>query len=153
MSYRAEDLSLFEPLANPSARDGTSYFELHPKELPRPHACWLPGSFFVRDAAFDFFAECFYSASESFDYFSFQRFGEPEIARLTQELDRFLRDVASEPSRKQLFSRYASIFTADIWSEIEPQVLAPAVCKCGGKMRAFVQSATRKSKCLWVLGM
>lgn len=127
MSYRLEDLSIFEPLSNPEDREGTSYFEFHPKELPRPHACWLLGSFFVRDAAFDFFAECFHSASESFDYFSFERFGEAEIDRLLQELDSFLQGIAAEPNRELLFSRYASIFTPDIWAEIEIQDLAPAV--------------------------
>jgi hypothetical protein len=127
MSYCIKDLSLFEPLLNPEEREGTAYFELHPKELPRPHACWLVGSFFVRDAAFDFFAECFHSASESFDYFSFQRFGEAEIDRLLQEVQSFLQDIAGAPSRKLLFSRYASIFTTDIWSEIETQDLAECV--------------------------
>lgn len=153
MSYRIEDLSLFEPLSNPEDREGTSYFELHPKELPRPHACWLPGLLFVRDAAFDFFAECFHSASETFDYFSFERFGEAEIDRLVQEFERFLRDIAAEPTRELLFSRYASIFTPDIWLEVETQDLAPAVYQCGENMRSFVQSNTKESKCLWVLGM
>ena len=153
MSYHIEDLSLFEPLSNPEQRDGTSYFELHPKELPRPHVCWLAGSFFVKDAAFDFFAECFHSASESFDYLSFQRFGEAEIDRLLQEFQSFLQCIAVAPTRECLFSRYASIFTLDIWSEIETQDLAPAVYQCGEKMRSFVQSNTRESKCLWVLGM
>lgn len=153
MSYCIEDLSLFEPLSDPEGRDGTAYFELHPKELPRPHACWLPGSFFVRDAAFDFFAECFHTASNSFDYYSFQRFGEPEIERLLQELNTFLHGIVTEPSRELLFSRYASIFTAQIWSEVETKSLAPAVLRCGEKMRSFVQSTTKESKCLWVMGM
>ncbi len=148
-----DDLSLFEPLSGPEGRDSTSYFELHPKELPRPHACWLPGSFFVRDAAFDFFADCFHSASESFDYFSFQRFGEAEIERLIQELVAFLHSLATEPTRELLFSRYASLFTPDIWSRVETKDLAPAVYECGEKMRSFVQSNTKESKCLWVLGM
>ncbi len=153
MSYGIEDLSVFAPLPGPEARDGTSYFEFHPKELPRPHACWLPGSFFIRDAAFDFFAECFHAASESFDYFSFQRFEEAEIERLVQELRAFLDDVATKPTRELLFSRYASIFTQDIWIAVETKDLAPAVRQCGEKMCEFIQSNTKESKCLWVLGM
>lgn len=153
MSYGIEDRSLFEPLSGPAERDDTSYFELHPKELPHAHACWLPGSFFVRDAAFDFFAGCFQSASESFDYFSFQRFGEVEIDLLLQELDQFLHGIAFEPKRERLFSRYASIFTPDIWSAIETEDLAFAVHQCGEKMRSFVQSNRKESRCLWVLGM
>lgn len=153
MSYGIEDLSVFEPLSGSADRDGTSYFELHPKELPRPHACWLPGSFFVRDAAFDFFAECFRSASESFDYFSFQRFGEVEIERLIQELSYFVHGIATAPKRELLFTRFASIFAPDIWAGVETKDLAPAVHACGEKMRAFVQSNTEESKCLWVLGM
>ena len=151
--FRHDDLSLFEPLTSPEARDGTSYFELHPKELPRPHSCWLPGSFFVSDVAFDFFAKCFHSASESFDYYAFQRFGEPEIARLAQELDGFLCDIEVAPSRERLFSRHLSIFTPAVWSDIEQQALAHAVRQCGKKMLSFVQSTTQESQCLWVLGM
>jgi len=153
MSYGIEDLSAFVPLSRPEARDGTSYFEFHPKELPRPHACWLQGSFFVRDSAFDFFAECFHAASEPFDYFSFQRFGEAEIERLIQELGAFLDGIATEPTRELLFSRYASIFTPDIWTGVETKDLVPAVRQCGEKMREFIQSNTKESKCLWVLGM
>ena len=100
-----------------------------------------------------FFAECFHSASESFDYFSFQRFGEAEIARLIQELGVFIHSLATEPTRKLLFSRYASIFTPDIWSGVETEDLALAVHECGEKMCTFVQSNTKESKCLWVLGM
>ena len=153
MNYSIDDLSLFDSLASPDEREGTAYFELYPKELPYPNACWLPDSFFIRDAAFDFFSECFQSASKSFDYFSFQRFREPEISRLIQELDIFLRDLSIEPSREKLFSRYASIFTSDIWAQVDDQILLPAIRGCGERMGAFVQSATRESKCLWVLGM
>jgi hypothetical protein len=153
MAYGTNDLAMFEPLTDPLARVGTAYFELHPKELPRPLACWLPGSFFLRDAAFDFFTECFHSANESFDYFSFQRFGEAEIARLLHELERFLRETAADPTRELLFSRYASIFTPDIWSAVETPRLVSAVRTCGENMRSFVLTATQESKCLWVLGM
>lgn len=153
MSYSIDDLSLFDSLASPDEREGTAYFELYPKELPYPNACWLPDSFFIRDAAFDFFAECFHSASKSFDYFSFQRFGAPEISRLIHELDIFLRDLSIETSREKLFSRYASIINSGIWSQVDSQILLPAVRGCGERMVAFVQSTTRESNCLWVLGM
>ena len=61
MGYTADDLVLFEPLFEVSQRDGTAYFEFHPAELPKTKACWLPGSLLLRNAAFDSFAECFYS--------------------------------------------------------------------------------------------
>ncbi|MGL4233117.1 MAG: hypothetical protein ACRDAM_19445 [Casimicrobium sp.] len=153
MSYSLEHLSLFEPLADPNSRDGTAYFELHPRELPEPHACWLEGSFFLRDAAFDFFAECFHSADESFDYFSFQRFGERDIDRLLAALQEFLQELESQRTREVAFSRYASLFTVDIWSDVDTAALAHAVLDCGNKMRGFIASNTRDSKCLWVLGM
>lgn len=153
MSYTTTDLTLFAPLLRPEERDGSAYFELHPNELPHPHACWLHGSFFLQDAAFDFFSECFHAASESFDYFSFQRFGEIEIDRLLIEIDSFLDDISDNPSRERLFSRYASIFTAEIWDDLETSVLVPIVHECGDKMRTFVKLKTRETKCLWVLGM
>jgi hypothetical protein len=153
MSYRLEDVSFFEPLTDPEMREGTSYFELHPKELPTPHACWLVGSFFLKDAAFDFFAECFHSADENFDYFFFQRFGEHEIDRLLKALDEFLEELSGQPTRETVFSRYASLFTMDIWADVDTSTLARAVQKCGDEMRRFIVSSTRNSKCLWVLGM
>jgi hypothetical protein len=153
MGYSREALSMFKPLANPEACRGTSYFALYPKELPWANACWLPGSLFVRDAAFCFFAGCFHAASESFNYYAFQRFGEIEIVRLVDEFELYLRTIAMEPAREQLFSRYPSVFATDIWSEIETETLASAVRRCGEQLRTFVQLKTRESRCLWVLGM
>jgi hypothetical protein len=41
MGYTTEDLIVFEPLFDPSARNGTSYFEFHPSELSKTNACYL----------------------------------------------------------------------------------------------------------------
>ena len=153
MSYTVDDLILFEPLFDPSARDGTAYFEFHPNELPAENACWLPGSLLLRDAAFDFFAECFHNASDSFDYFSFVRFGSSEISRLIDELTVYLGSLNGCPTREQLFAKYASIFTAEIWAGVATQPLAEAVLGTGEKLREFVGSRTKESACLWILGM
>jgi hypothetical protein len=153
MGYTTEDLVVFEPLFEPSARNGTSYFEFHPKELPKSNACWLPGSMFLRDAAFDFFAECFHRANASFDYFSFVRFGAPDIARLIEELTNYLDGLSSAATRRQLFTNYASIFTDDIWSSVPTRALLGAVLNTGKTLRRFVRSQTKESACLWVLGM
>ena len=153
MSYDISDLGLFEPLFDPSAREGTAYFEFHPDELPEENACWLPGSLFLRDAAFDFFAECFHSASESFDYFAFVRFGPNEIERLIIELNLFLDELKTDPTRKQVFAKYASIFSSDIWSNVATDALAEAVIRTGKVLRSFVETNTKNSRCLWVLGM
>ena len=152
MRYRTEDLVVFEPLFNPSACDGTCYFELHPAELKNAE-CWLPGSMFLRDAAFDFFVECFHSASPSFDYFSFVRFGSEDIQRLIDELTRYLNGLNANPTREQLFSKYATVVTDDIWSDVETQPLTNAVVNAGNALLRFVRSNTKESKCLWVLGM
>jgi len=135
------------------ARNGTSYFEFHPRELPKTNACWLPGSLFLRDAAFDFFVECFQRASASFDYFSFVRFGSNEIRRLIEELTIYLDSLKSAPTREQLFANYASIFTDDIWSGVPTQPLSEAVLNTGRTLRRFVRSNTKESACLWILGM
>lgn len=153
MGYAATDLKVFKPLFDPGELEGTSYFELHPKELPRTNACWLPGSFFLRDAGFDFFAECFYCASPAFDYFSFQRFGQAEIVALLSELEAFVDDLRGEPVRAKVFSKYSSIFTPDIWSAVPTEPLKSSVIQTGTAMLTFVKQETARSECLWVLGM
>ncbi len=156
MGYTIDDLGLFEPRFDPAALKGTSYFELHPKEVPAEHSCWLPGSLFLQDAAFDFFTTCFQSANQSFDHFSFMRFGEIEIERVIIELDVFLNVLVTNPSRTQVFANYASIFSQDsqdIWSGIDTVALVRSVRTTGQQMRDFIQSNTRQTKCLWILGM
>jgi hypothetical protein len=154
LTYRASDLGLFTLLRDPTLREGTAYFEFHPAELPEPFACWLEGSIFMRDAAFDFFAECFHSATSGFDYFSFQRFDQGDISRLLLELDTFLSTIESKiPTREVLFAKYASLFTKDIWSELDTSILAPAVAVAGRELRGYIAERTKDSKCLWVLGM
>jgi hypothetical protein len=154
MRYDLSDLAVFEPLLYPDRRIGTAYFEFHPTELPEEHACWLEGSMLLRDAAFDFFAECFHGASESFDYFAFVRFGPEEIRHLVSELDSFVARInVGEPSRADVFARYASILTKDVWDGVPTGPLALAVVGAGVKLRDFVDVRTKESQCLWVLGM
>lgn len=153
MGYSSEDLGLFEPLLDPSAREGTAYFELHPKELPEPYACWLAGSLLLQDAAFDFFAGCFRAAYPSFDYFSFQRFGREEISALCLEMASYIAQLGPDVSRDPLFSRYESIFSRDIWAEVPTTPLAAAIKACGEQTLSFITANTKESGCLWVLGM
>ncbi len=147
---------MFEPLCSPEECQNSLYFELHPREIPRQDACWLHGSLFVKDHAFDFFVDCFQSASGSFDYFSFTRLDEQEIERLVGTLDDFLQDLATKPSRDLLFSRHGhSQWCADdrSWWGIKTEDLASAVQRCGKEMQSFIQTNTKESKCLWVLGL
>lgn len=153
MSYCAEDLVVFEPLLDPGQREGSCYFELHPKELPRKYACWLPGSFLLRDSAFDFFSECFHRADKDFDYFAMQRLDEGEIGALCKELEAFIAEVEVCSTREVVFSRYASLFGNSIWSEVEPNLLAAAISSTGRRLLEFITANTKESKCLWVLGM
>jgi hypothetical protein len=153
MGYTSKDLSLFEPLLEPSVREGTAYFELHPGELPAPNACWLEGSFFVCDAAFDFFTGCFERASESFDYFAFTRFERGEVVRLVDELTEYLTSLKTASStRAAVFAHYSSLFGSDIWSDVPTPALEASVLVLGEQMRSFVE-ANESSGCLWVLGM
>lgn len=153
MGYSMKDLIIFEPLYDPSMCKGTSYFEFHPKELPSSPSCWLPGSMFLRDAAFDFFVECFYDSKNSFDYFSFVRFGSNDIDGLIEELTIYLNILKASPTREQLFSKYSSIFNDEIWTDIPTEPLAKAVLNAGILLRRFIRSETKGSACLWVLGM
>jgi hypothetical protein len=153
MSYSNCDLCVFEVLLDPAKRDGTAYFEFHPKELPQAYACWLPGSLLLRDAAFDFYAECFHRASDSFDDFSFERFGPNEIEKLIGELNSFQNILNALPDREQLFSRYDSLFTRDVWAGVDTPSLLSAAQKTCGQLLTFIKAETKQSKCLWVLGM
>lgn len=153
MSYPVETLRSLRPLLDPEDREGTAYFELHPAELPHPGACWLQGSLFMQDVAFDFFIRCFEAVRPSFDHFSSERFGRDELARLTIELDAYLGDLAGQPSRELVFSRFDSVFTPDLWKGFETEVLASALRSAGRTLRGFVAEAGRTSGCLWVLGM
>jgi hypothetical protein len=153
MRYTTTDLVLFEPLFDLAQRESSAYFELHPKELPHPQACWLQGSLLLRDAAFDFFAECFHRADENFNYFGFQRFEQGHIKVLCEELSAFSQQLVLNPTRDVLFSHYTSLLSADIWSDVGTEALAPAVLRCGEQMLDFIATNTRQSKCLWVLGM
>jgi hypothetical protein len=153
MSYCEDDLVLFEPLLDPEQREGSCYFALQPRELPRKHACWLPGSFLLRDSAFDFFAECFHRADKDFDYFAMQRLGESEGGALCNELETFVADVEATATREVVFSRYSSMFGKSIWSDVDSTLLAPAVATSGRRLREFIAQNTKESRCLWVLGM
>ncbi len=153
MTYTAADLVVFNPLVNPPQRAGNQYFELHPNELPSVGARSLPGSLFIRDAAFDFYAACFHSASESFNYFSFQRFDASQIEHLKLALDHYLKDLKDDTARGQLFSRYASVVSPTLWNNIETRTLTAAAFHCGQTIRAFIELRTRQSGCLWVLGI
>jgi hypothetical protein len=153
MRYTTTDLVLFEPLFDLAQRESSSYFELHPKELSHPQACWVQGSLLLRDAAFDFFSGCFHAADKNFNDFGFQRFEQGHIQVLCQELSAFSQQLALNPTRDVLFSRYASMVNADIWSDISTEALAQAVLRCGEQMLDFIATNTRQSKCLWVLGM
>jgi hypothetical protein len=153
MSYTKDDLVLFEPVFDASQRDGTAYFEFHQAELPEENACWLPGSLLLRDAAFDFFVECFYRASKTFDYFSFVRFGTEEISSVVDDLNAYVGVLERDPSRDELFANYGSMFSADIWSEVPTGELTDAVHRTGISLNEFIRSTTPDTGCLWILGM
>jgi hypothetical protein len=153
VKYTAADLHVFSVAVTPAACVGSHYFELHPNELATPTSCWLSGSLFVRDAAFDFFADCFHGASETFNYFSFQRFGPTEIDTLKVMLDNYLKNIKFDTARGQLFSRYASVVDSAVWDDIDTKTLTASVYQCGQIMSGFIELHTRRSECLWVLGM
>lgn len=153
MGYTLADLDVFVPLTVEDPRDGTAYIELHPRERASDHECWLEGSMLVRDAAFDFFVECFHAADPDFDYFAFQRLCAVDIQRLATNLQTFLSGLSSGVDRTFLFSNYNSLFGTEIWDELETSTLAPAVRNCGERMQRFVADQTRDTQCLWVLGM
>jgi hypothetical protein len=153
MKPTTANLVWFTPLIDSSRCADTAYFELHPKELPTPDASWLPGSLFVKDAAFDFFAQCFAFANESFDYFAYQRYDATQIEALKVALDDYLKDIKYDTAHGQLFSRYASVVNRSAWDDVDPKALTASVYQCGQTIRAFVELHSRTSPCLWVLGL
>ena len=153
MTYTAEHLSFFIPLTDKSKCDGTAYIELYPADRSEDDPCWLDGSLFVKDAAFDFVTECFYGANQDFDYFAFVRFSPSQIVRLLQEIRSFGSELSGNPGRNVVFSRYSSLFSRDTWSEVPEAELARRLHSLLIDMEQFIAAKTAKSKCLWVLGM
>lgn len=107
----------------------------------------------LKDSAFDFFAESFYRADPDFDYYSFQKLDESEIQALASDIAAFIESLRNCPTEETLFSRYASLFTKDIWSQVPIGDLASAVIACGEELKYFITTETKKSRILWVLGM
>ena len=153
MGYTSKDLDVFILQRDKDRLKGTAYFELHPGELPEPHACWLPGSAFVRDAAFDFLVVCFERANPGFDYFSFERFGGEHLDRLVVELVDFANSLTVGCSRETVFSKYNSIFEKDVWTQVDTELLRAAVARIAEEVTEFSRNSRLESSCLWVLGM
>lgn len=153
MGYGVQDLDVFVLQRDKDRLDGTAYFELHPGELPEPMACWLPGSLFVKDAAFDFFVGCFERANSRFDYFAFERFEREQVDLLRQELSNLIPDLTPGCSREALFSRYNSLFGTRIWDGLDTEDLRQAVVRTAEGISSFIEGARAEGQCLWVLGM
>ena len=144
---------MFEVFEDKSRLEGTNYVELHPREIPQQYACWLDGSAFIRDAGFDFFAECFYKTVPGFDYFSFTRVTGPHLVALGQEIRLFTSSCREVSDRRLLFSRYASLFSTNIWDEVPDELLRTSLIKAGGMIEDVRARAELTSGVLWVLGM
>jgi hypothetical protein len=153
MGYRPEDIDLFALIRDKTRLEGTAYFELHAGELPEPEACWLEGSLFIRDAAFDFFVECFHRSNPGFDYFAFERFEPPQIELLIEELSLLLSELAPRCSRDVVFSRYNSLFDRKIWDGVDTEALRSAVVSASEGILTFTRQARSDNRCMWVLGM
>ncbi|MBW8873966.1 MAG: hypothetical protein JF614_03310 [Acidobacteria bacterium] len=153
MSYSSDDLSVFNLLHDVHELEGTAYFELHPHDLPEQHGCWLEGSLFVQDAGFDFFTGCCHRVHPEFDYFAFVRFDRAQVHALGAELSSFVAELVPGASRETVFSRYTSIFGKEIWKDVDTDRLRLAVAAAGAGIRSFIETSTKESGCLWVLGM
>ena len=153
MGYTSENLDVFILQQDKNRLEGTAYFELHPGELPEPLACWLPGSAFVRDAAFEFLVACFERANPNFNYFAFERFDTEQVDRLIRELVDLVQELAPGCSRDTVFSRYNSLFKKEIWDGVDTELLRTAVAKNAEEVAEFVRSSRLENPCLWVLGM
>ena len=144
---------MFAILRDRKALDGTAYFELHPDEIPEPFACWLEGSIFIRDAGFDFLVGCFSRANPKFDYFEFERFDSAQLGALSLELNAFLQTLVPGCQREVVFANYESLFSRDIWKEVDTEVLRGAVSRATSDIRDFAQHTQVERRPLWVLGM
>jgi|GEM_PF-6675022 len=153
MTYVFDDLSLFDIHSGDGPREGTAYIELHAGELPEDHACWLPGSIIIRDAAFDFVTDCFYSAHPAYDYFDFVRFETSHIQALRTELSGLLATLRPGASRDQVFAKYTSLFSAEIWKDVPTDALRDRVAREIIEIESFAAKAEEDFGILWVLGM
>lgn len=153
MGYDASHLTFFELIRDKSRLEGTAYFELHQGELPGEFSCWLDDSVFLRDAAFDFFVDCFHRANPRFDYFAFERFCRPEIEAVRVNLANFSSSLVPGCSRDAVFAMYSSLFSMDIWDSVDTELLRAAVVSSANEMIDFVGDAEKKDLVLWVIGM
>ena len=154
MGYRSKDIDLFAVIRDKTRLEGTAYFELHAGELPEPTACWLEGSLFIRDAAFDFFVECFHRSNPAFDYFGFERFDPQQIELLLEELFSLVSELTPGSSREVVFSRYNSLlFDRQIWDAVDTEALRSAVVSAIEGISIFIHQARSEKRCMWVLGM
>jgi hypothetical protein len=153
MQFDDERLSLFTPITDRALLKGTTYFELHQGELPRRNACWLEGSLFITDAAFNFFEGCFEKAINGFDYFSFNRVTPMEVEKLDEEVTHFLATLNGMKQRETIFSRNLWDNAFEIWRPVGTDVLQKAVLNCGKAIRDYVSETRRNRVALHVLGL
>jgi hypothetical protein len=153
MGCTPKNLDVFIVHRDKNHLEGTAYFELHPGELPAPLACWLPGSAFVRDAAFDFLVGCFERSNPKFDYSAFERFDRDQVERLLRELDHLVEALAPGCSRDAVFSMYNSLFRMEIWDGVDTELLRAAVARNAVAVAEFIRDSRSEDMCLWVLGM
>lgn len=153
MPYQIENLCVFDVFGDKARLDGTSYVEFHPCDLPEEYACWLDGSVFIRDAGFDFFTECFYRAIPAFDSFSITKVTGPQLSALGDELRSFLGLCRKGGDRSVLFSRYASLFSSDIWDQVPTEPLRQSLVNAGGLIEDLRARSESDSGILWVRGM
>jgi len=151
--YQTTDLCLLDVFSDKTRLEGTSYVEFHPRDLPAEFACWLDGSLFIRDAGFDFFAECFYKAIPGFDFFSFTKATGPGLVDLGVEIRSFIEACRCGEDRTSLFSRYSSLFSPDIWDDVPSGLLRASIINAGEVIESFRSRAESESGVLWILGM
>jgi hypothetical protein len=56
-------------------------------------------------------------------------------------------------AREIVFSRFDSLFGADLWDAVDTEALRAAVFATGEDIRRFVDQARHDARCLWILGM
>jgi hypothetical protein len=151
--FTVADLARLTPIYNVESRDGSWYYELHPRERPEGEECWISGSMLIHETAFTFFTKLFYAANPDFNEYAFVRFDEIHIARLVGELQGFVNTLYARPTRKQALSGHMSSHTHAHWAAVPEAALVAAVLECAQAMRKFIDERTRISHCLWVLGM
>lgn len=151
-AYRQmDDLKLITDVA---LLQGTAYFEFATAESDGKALHWNQGSLFISDCGFVYLSDVFARTHPHYDFYSFMRFDQIQLAALITELEQFIDKVNGSKSLAQLeacFSPHIAAHTIRHGPDFSLQVHAISQASTG--IVAFARQALTQYQFMWVLGI